>query len=206
LPGNVEFAISKLLEQSLDMPRVASSAAVEATMKRVPEFVKILGEEVNRVRPQYPETTGKWASMLDSVADSLELRGYVKEAENLDIIANAIEAGVFSPAVKSDEGKEELRRTLTEHVKSTPGYLANKVGIIKKDDAGRKLYSDEGRVYTPEKPTELSHLWKEGPDSNWYLQNAGDAYEALFIGDKGYLEDSGGQKHPVPGLKEVTNL
>jgi len=66
--------------------------------------------------------------------------------------------------------------------------------------------STEGRVFTTKKPTELLHLWKEGPDGNWYLQNAGDAYEAVFIGDKGYLEDMGGQMHSIPGLQEVTDL
>lgn len=123
---------------------------------------------------------------LDRIASHLESLGVVKEAEELDVVSNTLEAGVNS--------------------QEKPGWLANKVEVITRGQDGVESKRDENRVYTDTKPSKLSELWKEGPDGNWYLQNAGDKYSVSFEGTKGYLEGVDGSRTHVPGLKIVTDL
>lgn len=204
LPGIVQSVLSKHLADALSVPPdyvvepYKVSGPVKSTLEKVPAFVPTLGEELNRIL--------KTAASLDRVADSLESQGLYREAEEIDILANSIEAAMLGVGLKSDTDMDELRQLIEEQVKGKPGYLANKVGIVKNDASGRRLLSTEGRVYTTEKPSELSNLWKEGPDGNWYLQNAGDKYDVVFMGDKGFLQDRDGKMHPVPGMKEITDL
>lgn len=205
LPGNVQMALSKMLEESLDLPGYIASDAARGAVRRQPKFVEDLGNEINHLVGTVARGT-KVAQALDRVADSLESQGFFKEAEEVDILANTLEAAMSGALLKNETDTDELRRLIQEQVRGKPGYLANKVGIIKKDPLGRQLMSTEGRVYTTERPDTLLKLWKEGPDGNWYLQDAGDEYDVVFMGDKGYLQDREGKMHAIPGMREVTDL
>jgi len=119
LPGLVALGISKQIADARSLSHGDVNAwrlegPVKNALKKDPKFISVLGEELNRIL--------KTAAMLDKVADSLESRGFMKEAEEIDFIANTIEAGPFGLALEGDRGKGELRQMLMERVKSKPGY------------------------------------------------------------------------------------
>ena len=51
----------------------------------------------------------KISSMLDKVAGSLESKGLLKEAEELDVISNTIESSLTTPQYLRESEKPKLR-------------------------------------------------------------------------------------------------
>jgi len=144
------------------------------------------------------------ASYLDLIANSLEAKGALVEAEQIDEVANAVDAGLFSGHEPTKAEIEGLRRMISDKVRGNPGYLANKVEVTKKDHTGRFLKRTEERVRTNTKPTVKPLMWKEGPDGHWYLQNSGIDYSVEFVGDDGFLvNNKTGDKTLVPGLEVI---
>lgn len=85
------------------------------------------------------ESSVKIASMLDGIADSLENKGYLKEAEEIDAIANTIESALIDPEMSGQsmglkqgpQPKYEFQRKLkrkkgeykNEHIKLPNGLI-----------------------------------------------------------------------------------
>jgi len=134
LPGNIEMAVSKMLERSLDLPWYISSDAASKAVRRHPEFVKALGDEVNHLVGTVAQQT-RTAQMneitvrLDSIASSLESKGLVKEAAQIDTVANTIEAA--APQFDMDL-RQELKRLglqVSKPARDTQGRVTQTVGF-----------------------------------------------------------------------------
>jgi hypothetical protein len=103
-----------------------------------------------------------------------------------------------------DSDRRDLQRVISEKVRSTPGFLANKTELTIVDQSGRLLKRTEERFRTRTQPSSLPDLWKKGPDGYWYLQNDGDEYSVEMQGDKGSLVDRQGEKTAIPDLEVVS--
>lgn len=148
----------------------------------------------------------KVAAAIDRVAESLESMGLLLEAEEVDAIANTVDAGLFSGHEPTKEEIEGLRRMVSDKVRSNPGYLASKIEVTWMDPQGRFLKKIEDRLRTREKPPQVGATeWREGPDGYWYLQELDGNHRVEFVGDKGYFVGRGGKRIEVPSL-EVVNI
>lgn len=121
----------------------------------------------------------KLCSMIDSIADRLEKECLFKEAEDLDIISNTIEAVDVHPMDYADK---------FDHIQE------NDSGVVVGDRGGRRFMTEE------DPPPQLQKMFKKAPDGNWYL--VGDKNVDSVVerpGNKFYLSVK--NLVPVPGLK-----
>lgn len=139
-------------------------------------------------------------SRLDKVASSLEGRGLLKEAREIDIISNTLEKGSFNFLGFGKRGASQLRDFIRGEVKGKPGYLANKVGII---DHTRGGLSSEGRFRTKRLPKEFKDKFVEGPDGYWYLQDVDSLSVSIYPDKKILYDDSRDYGTEIDGLELV---
>ena len=119
---------------------------------------------------------GKVAAMLDKVADSLEAKGYTKEAEELDVIANTIEkeAGVL------DAFRKGLR-SVAEVAKKIPGVAVvfNKLKSMTPANVFKFMKDKLGKITGEDFDKYISYLL----DPTYTSRSASDdvAFGAAFI-------------------------
>jgi hypothetical protein len=116
-----------------------------------------LHDTKKHVKPEYEPT--KLASTLDDIANSIEAKGYIKEAHDLDVISNTLEViSNLDPSSKynydnSDAGNKSLAKIyepkLMKYIKENPGCSI--------DDIYSKLKLHDIPVYLA-----LHNLVKEG--------------------------------------------
>lgn len=144
-------------------------------------------EDVKQVKKEQEIRQRPISESLDRLASKLEKKGLLKEAEMLDMVSNSL---------------DKMSSELTDQ---DPRWLANKVSITYLDPDGRTIKTDEGRVYTDQKPSGVpSDMFVQGGDGRWYLQEPGE--HDVFILSTGvpYLIDADtGKKISVRGLKVV---
>lgn len=71
----------------------------------------------------------KIAKMLDGVADRLEIKGLIKEAQEIDKIADIIEGYTFPRKITAKEKNLELRKAVIKYFSNPKAELNDKKGI-----------------------------------------------------------------------------
>lgn len=113
------------------------------------------------MRRRLTERYSSVASMLDRVASSLEERGYLREAEEIDILSNTVEAYAFGQSKPSFgtslvETAIKAARDLEKHQDQLPPEAAIQAFGFK--TVARKMYESPGDSWDNPDPKLLQQL------------------------------------------------
>ena len=148
----------------------------------------------------------KIATLIDNLANRLEQKGLLKEAAELDVISNTVEAGLFGLGkYKRDPALEGLEKEIGKRVDENPPLKhANKVPYNKVDENGNiKQQLGDVRFRTKTMPTaDLKDAFEKGFDGYWYLKDhevqVNERPDGTF-----YLEKKDKNLGDVKGLEEA---
>jgi len=208
--------MERALKESREMNKIDFTGDIEFHLKRLKEVIDSVKEQENDLKSQKEDIEGKledinWereqqqkrfstcSQTLDNLADRLESRGLLKEAEALDIVSNSIDAGFFFPGGKKD--REVLEKMISEEVKNNPALqYANKVDHYKVDDTGNIISISVARFRTKTPPMNAKNAFVKANDGYWYLQ---DHEMEVYERPDGsmYLKKRGADQGDVKGLE-----
>jgi len=138
---------------------------------------------------------------LENIASTLESKGLLKEATQIDVVCNTLEKQAFNLFKNRD--KKDLEGLISERVKDKPAFLANKTPMW--DKSKEPHNSSEERFRTKISPKDFKDRFKEGPDGFWYLQDVDDLSVHKNPGQKDLVvyDDGRDSGSPIPGLEPI---